>query len=82
MPIDINEYALPVWIKYRERYPWVEERNYNYANLTINPRTIASRYNGLEDGLGWKPAGYNPNHNSTRVERVIITRDVTSLKPY
>jgi hypothetical protein len=34
------------------------------------------------DGIGWKAAGYNPNHNSTRVERVIITRDVTSLKPY
>jgi hypothetical protein len=82
MPIDINEYATPTWIKYRERYPWVEERNYNYANLTINPRTPATRYNGADDGTGWKAAGYNPNHNSTRVERVIITRNVETLKPY
>jgi hypothetical protein len=82
MPIDINEYALPAWIKMRDRYPWVEDRNYNFANLTINPRTMSSRYNGDDSGLGWKSPGYNPNHNSTRVERVNITRDVESVKPY
>jgi hypothetical protein len=37
---------------------------------------------GAENETGWKAAGYNPNHNSTRVERVIITRDIISLKPY
>lgn len=82
MPVDINDYAQPYWIKQKERYPWVEERNYNYASLTINPRTFLGRYMGAENGTGWKAAGYNPNHNSTRVENVIITRDVTSLKPY
>jgi hypothetical protein len=82
MPIDINEYALPTWTKMRDRYPWVEDRNYNFANLTVNPRTPYNRYNGDDTGLGWKAPGYNPNHNSTRVERVTITRDVESVKPY
>lgn len=82
MPIDINDYAQPFWIRQRDRFPWVEERNYNYANLTINPRTFVGRYMDGGEGIGWKAAGYNPNHNSTRIERVIITRSVESLKPY
>jgi hypothetical protein len=85
MPVDINEYALPTWLKVRERYPWVEERNYNYQQLTINPRTPVERYNGDPDArTGWKVPGYNVNHNSTRIERVNIGTDTTeqSFKPY
>jgi len=82
MPIDINELSQPSLIRYRERYPWVEDRNYSFTNLTINPRMLLDRHVGAENGTGWRAAGYNPNHNSTRTERVIITREVHSLKPY
>lgn len=82
MPIDINEYANPIWVKYKEGYPWVDDRNYNFEHLTINPRMFVRRYQSSEEELGWKAPGYNPNHNSIRVERVIISRDIYSLKPY
>jgi hypothetical protein len=84
MPIPIEAYIEPQWVRIQERYPWVTDKNYKFANLTINPRTPVGRYQqgGQGAGLGWKAAGYNPNQNSTRVERVNITRDIVSLKPY
>lgn len=85
MPIDISEYAQPRWTKMRTRYPWIEDSNYNYKNLTINPRHFLTRYNGDSDrGDGWKGPGYNPNHNSTRTETVRTNVDTTeqSFKPY
>jgi hypothetical protein len=43
------------------------------------------RYNqDPERGDGWKAPGYNPNHNSTRTERVRVGVDTTNqqFKPY
>lgn len=87
MPIDISEYAQPRWTRMRTRYPWVTERNYNYRNLTINPRTPVERYASSlakprEDG--WKAPGYNPNDNSIRTEVVNTGIDTTGrgFRPY
>lgn len=85
MPIDISEYASPRWIKMRPRYPWVLDKNYNYKNLTINPRTPLERYNADRDrGDGWKAPGYNVNHDSIRTETVRTNVDTTAqtFKPY
>lgn len=85
MPIDISEYATPRWIKMRVRYPWVLEKNHNYKNLTINPRTPLERYNAdAGRGDGWKAPGYNVNHNSIRTETVRTNTDTTEqqFKPY
>jgi hypothetical protein len=85
MPIDISEYASPRWIKMRERYPWVTDKNYNYKNLTITPGSIMERQNcDLVRGDGWKAPGYNPNHNSIRTEPLRTGVDTTEqqFKPY
>jgi hypothetical protein len=87
MPIDISEYATPRWVKMRTRYPWVEERNYSYRNLTINPRTSLGRYNSDQVNTrtdGWKAPGYNVNHNSVTIERVPTNTDTTNrtFRPY
>lgn len=78
MPVAIDEYMFPRWVKTEERYPWVSDRNHKYRNLTINPRHPVGRYNGnIDEGLGWKAPGYNVNHNSTAIERVNIGVDTT-----
>ena len=85
MPIDISEYASPRWVRMRTRYPWVQDKNYNYRNLTINPRTPVERYNASADrGDGWKAPGYNVNHNSITIERVNTGVDTTDrqFRPY
>lgn len=84
MPISINEYAEPRWIKMRERYPIVLDKNYRYRNLTINPRHPVERYAGDDRGIGWKNPGYNPNHDSIRTERVNTNTDTTeqTFRPY
>jgi hypothetical protein len=48
---------------------------------TVNPRMDMARHAGVRDS-GWKQAGYNPNHQSTRIERIKLTNDDISLKPY
>lgn len=85
MPISINEFASPRWTKMRTRYPWTDEVNYRYRNLTINPRNNLDRYNRNRDTeYGWKLPGYNPNHNSTKIEQINLGVDTSSrsFKPY
>ena len=84
MPISIEEYATPRFIKYRERYPWDLDKNYRYRNLTINPRHPVERYSGDDRGQGWKNPGYNPDHDSTTTEKVNLNTDTTekSFLPY
>lgn len=85
MPISIDEYAAPRWVKQKERYPWEDDKNYRYRNLTINPRTPVGRYNAdATRGDGWKAPGYNVNHNTTRTETVNTGVDTSdrSFKPY
>ena len=81
MPISIEEFSMPEWIKYQERYPLSYDKEDRFNE--INPRHFAGRYQGTEGREGgWKQAGYNPNHNSTRVERIRVRSDDITLKPY
>jgi hypothetical protein len=44
---------------------------------------LQERYPGTEGREGgWKQAGYNPNHQSTRVEQIRVRSDDITLKPY
>ena len=81
MPISIEEYSLPTWIRYQIRYPLSYNKTDRFNE--INPRHAANRYVGDEGREGgWKLPGYNPNHQSTRVERIMIRSDTITIKPY
>ena len=79
MPLSESDYREPKWIKYRERYPMSYDKKDRFN--TVNPRMNMLRHSGDAE-MGWKSAGYNPDHQSTRVERVNMTSDDISLKPY
>ena len=81
MPIDIEEYSQPKWIKYQERYPLSYDKEDRFNE--VNPMHCAARYQGTEGREGgWKQAGYNPNHQSTQVENIRVRSDDITLKPY
>lgn len=79
MPISMDAYAKPSFIKYDIRYPLVADKTARFN--TICPRDNMARYNGDSD-TGWKQPGYNPNHNSTRAERINLLVDEVVIKPY
>jgi len=79
MPISESEFIEPKLVRYKERYPMSYDKRDRYN--TINPRMDMARHSGVRDS-GWKQAGYNPNHQSTRIERIKLTNDDISLKPY
>jgi hypothetical protein len=82
MPVPIESYIQPSFIKYRERYPMSYDKRDRFIN-TVPQKSEMARHNGDTDtGNGWKQPGYNPNSNSTRVERVNIYTDNISLRPY
>jgi len=81
MPISINDYATPKWIRMQERYPMSYNREDKYNEIC--PRNYPLRYAGSEGREGgWLQAGYNPNHQSTMPERIRIRTDDITLKPY
>ena len=71
MPISIEEYANPKWIKQRERYPLSYDKKDRYYNF-------ASDLRGYRGGL--KLPGYNPSHNSITIERINLESDDISLR--
>ena len=79
MPVSIEEYAKPSFVKHDTRYPLVPDKKARFN--TVCPRDNMGRYNGDPD-TGWKQPGYNPNHNSTRVEHINLTTDEVSIRPY
>lgn len=81
MPISLEEIRSPSWMKLEERYPFSGDKSDRY-NETY-PSESPDRYLG-EEGRegGWKLPGYNPNHQSTRTERVNIRSDNFNYKPY
>ena len=81
MPISENEYRFPTLVKYKERYPMSYNKNDRYTATVVNPKIDQGRSNSL-DGSGWKQPGYNPDHNSTSLERVNLTNDSPTFKPY
>ena len=73
MPIDISEYAEPKFTRMRERHSLVEDNKAKflpYADMTRNYRGEA----------GFPQAGYNPNHNSNKPERINLQTEDFSLK--
>jgi len=74
MTISINEFRNPKFQRYRTRYPLSENKKDRFYKFETNPRSFR--------GADFKQAGYNANHNSTRVERVNLKSDDYTLKPY
>ncbi len=75
MPISLDEYREPKWIRHRKRY-------------TIAGHTDAkSRFMKFEQyprnyrGGIYPQAGYNPNNQAIRVEKINLERDDYTLKP-
>jgi hypothetical protein len=81
MPISESEFREPKLTKYKERYPMSYDKNQRYTDTIVNPMVDQARSNSV-DGSGWKSPGYNPSHNSTRLERVNLTVSDPSYKPY
>jgi hypothetical protein len=75
MPIDISEYAEPKWIRLRDRYTiaGIEDDKAVFMNYENYPRRYRYGY--------WPQAGYNPNHDSTRVEQINLRQWDYTLKP-
>jgi hypothetical protein len=81
MPIPIEDYATPAFIRYQERYPMSYDKEDRFNE--INPRHAVERYPGDEGREGgWKQAGYNPNHQSTTIEHIRVRSDDITLLPY
>lgn len=73
MPIDISEYAEPKFTRMKERHPLTEDSKDKflpYSEMTRNYR----------DAAGFPQAGYNPNHNSTKTEKINLQTEDYSLK--
>lgn len=81
MPISIEEYKQPQLTRLLPRYPMSYNKEDRFNE--INPPDYVGRYQGSEGKEGgWKQAGYNPNHQSTRIEKIRIRTDEITLKPY
>jgi hypothetical protein len=76
MPIDIADYALPKWIKIDTRYPLSANQLSRFMRYEDYPRN----YRGGEDGKSFPQGGYNPNHQSTQVEKINMYTDEFTLK--
>lgn len=81
MPISMEEFSVPRWTRYMERYPLSYDKEDRFNE--VNPRHPANRYPGDEGREGgWKQAGYSPNHQSTMIEQIRVRSDDITLKPY
>jgi hypothetical protein len=74
MPISIEEYSTPKWIRYREGY--TVARQTNKRSIFINFSDYPRSYRGGD----FPQPGYNPNHQSVRTERVNLYNDNITLK--
>lgn len=75
MPIDISEFAEPKFTRMRTRYPLSEDKKDRFLPYT----DMIRNYRG---DAGFKQGGYNPNHNSSSVEKINLTSEEFTLKPY
>jgi hypothetical protein len=75
MPLDISNYAEPYWIRVRDRYTMagIENDKAVFMDFEDRPREYRLGY--------WPQGGYNPNHNSTRVEKINLKQWDYTLKP-
>lgn len=77
MAIPLEEYREPKWQRYKTRYPMSENKKDRFMKFDDrNPAALRS-YRGEE---GFKQAGYEPNHGSTRIEHINMEADEFTLK--
>lgn len=76
MPIPIEAFREPKFIKHQTTYPLSYNKRDRFYKFETNPRS----YRGADDTVNFKQGGYNPNHQSTRVERVNLYVDEYTLK--
>ena len=76
MPVPIEAYARPELVKMRTRYPMTEDKKDRFPDYANDYKR------SWKSESGWKQGGYNPNHQSTRVEKVNLTTDEITLRPY
>jgi len=75
MPISEDEYREPSWIRYRKGYTIARDTNQRSRFI------VGGDYPRSYRGGDIKQPGYNPNHQSTRVERINLYTDDLTLKP-
>lgn len=81
MPISMDEFSTPTFIRLQPRYPMSYNKEDRFNEIC--PRDFANRYQGdIGREGGWKCAGYNPNSQSTRIEKIKIRSDSITLRPY
>jgi hypothetical protein len=75
MPLSESDYREPAWIRHRVGYTiaGVHDRKARFMDFSQHPRS----YRNGE----FKQPGYNPNHQSVRVERSNLERDDLTFKP-
>ena len=75
MTVSIDEYRLPKWVSAvnLDKATLSRDNNERFYKFDTDPR-------GWRDGF--KQPGYNPNHNSARIESININSDTISLKGY
>jgi hypothetical protein len=81
MPISLDEFRKPRFNRFKERYPFVEDKNFRMTATMVGSKLFQGRFNS-NDGSGWKTPGYNPNHDSINTERVNLRAESPSYKPY
>ncbi len=74
MPISEEVYREPSWIRYRKG--WTIARQTNQRSRFM----VFSDYPRNYRGGDFKTPGYNPNHQSVRVEKVNLYTDDLTLK--
>lgn len=79
MPISMNEYALPRCVRLRERYTiaGIENQKARFSEIVFDTENNKRKYRA-----GYIQPGYNPNHDSTRVESTRLDSDDYTLKGY
>jgi hypothetical protein len=80
MPISITEFENPKFSKLQNRYPMSYQKNDRFNE--VNPMNYTERFQGSEGRGGFKFGGYNPNSQSTRIERINLWSDNITLRPY
>jgi hypothetical protein len=75
MPISLDEFRFPKFIKIKESYPFGENPKDKFLNTANYPR----RYRGES---GFPQPGYNPNSGVSNPRDIDINSDDLTLPPY
>ena len=75
MPIPIEDFSEPKFIKYEECWTLVPDKKARFMRFEDYPRN----YRG--EGGTFPQAGYNPDHQSTTIEKINLYSDDYTEKP-